>query len=517
MTRYAWVIDQSTCIGCHACTTACKAENDVPLGVFRTWVKNVEVGTFPSAKRHFAVLRCNQCAEPPCVYICPTRAMHQRPDGIVDIDHDRCIGCKACMQACPYDAIYMDPVDDTAAKCHSCTHRVDQGLLPSCVVVCPTESLVFGDLEDPNSRVSKVIGSTPVTVRRPEQGTRPGVYYVAAHGATLDPLAARHDSQYAWAEKPEGTATDNAAGRRVGGQAGGTGKPANPPTRQPDARVAYDVSHPITWRWKVSAYLWTKSLAAGIAFVAAAPMLLGVSTGGIFTTLAPALAMIALLATGVLLIADLKRPARFWFILIKPQWRSWLTRGAFIITAYGAVLFIWLLAAMRGSTPNPGFAAAVCVLALGTAVYTAFLFGQCEARDLWQSPLVGIQLAFQMVIAGSGILLLAATFLPRTRAEASYLAGALAWSVGAHLLALMVGEVGTRHSSANAAAAARVMLRGRYAGLFWLSVVGGMLVPLTILLFGSVTVEPFAAILALAGLLGYEHAFVMSGQSVPIS
>src|SRR5690349_7211695 len=209
--KYAWVIDQTSCIGCHACTTACKSENDVPLGSFRTWVKNVEVGEFPAARRHFAVMRCNHCAEPPCVDICPTHAMHQRPDGIVDIDHDRCIGCKACMQACPYDAIYMDPVDDTAAKCHFCAHRVDQGLLPACVVVCPTESLLFGDLDHPTSRVSKVVGTTPVTVRRPEQNTRPKAFYVGAHGAALDPLAARHDTQYMWAERPAGSATDNAS------------------------------------------------------------------------------------------------------------------------------------------------------------------------------------------------------------------------------------------------------------------------------------------------------------------
>src|SRR5262245_7019766 len=154
--------------------------------------------------------------------------MYQRHDGIVEFDGSVCIGCKACMQACPYDAIYMDPEDDTAAKCHFCAHRVDQGLLPACVVVCPTESLVFGDLDDPASRVSRVLGSTPVTVRRPDQNTRPKAYYVGAHTAALDPLAARHDARYMWAERPEGTATDNAA------RADGSFR---------DARVAYDVAH----------------------------------------------------------------------------------------------------------------------------------------------------------------------------------------------------------------------------------------------------------------------------------
>src|SRR5206468_8371456 len=114
--RYGFVIDQRRCIGCHACTVACKEENQVPLGAFRTWVKYVERGTFPHTRRYFAVLRCNHCDAAPCVTICPTVALYRRPDGIVDLDGDRCIGCKACMQACPYDALYIDPNTRTAAK-----------------------------------------------------------------------------------------------------------------------------------------------------------------------------------------------------------------------------------------------------------------------------------------------------------------------------------------------------------------------------------------------------------------
>ncbi|MFO7540907.1 MAG: 4Fe-4S dicluster domain-containing protein, partial [Chloroflexota bacterium] len=100
---YGFIIDNRKCIGCHACSTACKSENEVPLGVYRTWVKYVETGAFPNNRRHFQVTRCNHCANPPCVRICPTKAMYQRADGIVEFDPNVCIGCKACMQACPYD------------------------------------------------------------------------------------------------------------------------------------------------------------------------------------------------------------------------------------------------------------------------------------------------------------------------------------------------------------------------------------------------------------------------------
>src|SRR5690625_724115 len=115
--RWVKVLDHTLCIGCHACTVACKAEHQVPLGVNRTYVKQVEAGRYPAVRRLFQVTRCNQCADPPCVPICPVTAMFQRPDGIVDFDTDVCIGCKACIAACPYDAIYIDPGSRSAEKC----------------------------------------------------------------------------------------------------------------------------------------------------------------------------------------------------------------------------------------------------------------------------------------------------------------------------------------------------------------------------------------------------------------
>jgi len=133
--RWAMVMDLRRCIGCSACTVACKAENDVPLGSFRTWVKYVEHGEFPDVRRSFAVLRCNQCTDAPCVTICPVRALQKRPDGIVDIDPAACIGCKACMQGCPYDALYLNDATGTAEKCHFCAHRTERGLAPACAVI----------------------------------------------------------------------------------------------------------------------------------------------------------------------------------------------------------------------------------------------------------------------------------------------------------------------------------------------------------------------------------------------
>src|SRR5690242_9426848 len=168
--RYGFVIDQRKCIGCHACTLACKAEHDVPLGVFRTWVKSVEKGSYPNTRRHFLVQRCNHCQNAPCVTICPTKALYKRSDGIVDFNRDSCIGCKSCMEACPYEALYIDPATDTAAKCNYCAHRTEVGLQPACVIVCPEQAIISGDLEDPTSQIAQLVGRENVQVRKPEKG-----------------------------------------------------------------------------------------------------------------------------------------------------------------------------------------------------------------------------------------------------------------------------------------------------------------------------------------------------------
>ena len=160
--RYGFVIDQDRCIGCHACTVACKAEHDIPIGVNRTWVKYIEKGEFPNSRRYFLVNRCNHCDDAPCVTICPTKALYKREDGIVDFDSSRCIGCKSCMQACPYDALYIDPYSQTAAKCNYCAHRTEVGIEPACVVVCPVHAIIAGDLHNPDSEIARIVAREPV-------------------------------------------------------------------------------------------------------------------------------------------------------------------------------------------------------------------------------------------------------------------------------------------------------------------------------------------------------------------
>ena len=500
---WAKVIDHTRCIGCHACTTACKSENEVPLSVTRTYVKYVDTGLFPRTRRSFQVTRCNQCEDAPCVTACPTAAMHRRPDGIVDFDKSICIGCKACIAACPYDAIFINPDDKSAEKCNFCAHRLDVGLEPACVVVCPTQALLVGDMNDPLSAVSEIIHQDAVAVRRPEKETRPKVFYKGADQVTLDPLGARRPDGglFMWSEQGDVShqVTSGHPGRWNSSAA---------------AVVSYDVPHRAPWDWRVSAYTFTKSVAAGAYLV---PLLLGALgllpfTSALWGLQAPLIALIALVVTGGLLVWDLEHPERFWMVLLKPQWRSWLVRGGFIITGYGGVLAAHLGASTIGRadvTPLLGWLGGP--LAVMTAVYTAYLFAQSRARDLWQSPLLPAHLLVQALVAGSAVVIVALA----TGSGSGEIPGALQMcfrlTLAIHIV-LVVGEASMGHPTAHAALAAGEMVRGAYGHYFWVGLASALLG------FVAVGWSPvIAGGAALVGLALYEHAFVQAGQAVPLA
>jgi Fe-S-cluster-containing dehydrogenase component/formate-dependent nitrite reductase membrane component NrfD len=498
--RWIKVIDQTRCIGCHACTTACKSENEVPLGVTRTYVKYVDTGTFPEVRRSFQVTRCNQCEDAPCVAACPTSAMYARDDGIVDFDKRLCIGCKACIAACPYDAIFINPDDHSAEKCNFCAHRLDIGLEPACVVVCPVEAILVGDLNDPGSKVAATVNREPVTVRRPEKETKPGLFYKGATQATLDPLAARRPDggTFMWSEQGNGHQ------RVTSGHPAGWNSSAA-------ALLAYDVRHTAPWDWRVSLYTWTKGIAAGAYIV---PLLLILAdvlswSSRLFVWAAPVLALAGLAATGALLIWDLEHPERFHLIFRRPQWRSWLVRGAFILVGYGGVLALHLVASIVGLE---GWHRVLAVpglpLAALAAIYTAYLFGQSKGRDLWQSALLPPHILVQAGAAGSAAMVVAAAAIQPSAVEP--LAWVLAATVAAHLL-LVLGELTVAHPTAHAHLAIWEMTRGRFR---WYFAAGVLLVAVGLAAPG---IGAWAAPFALAGLLAHEHAYVQASQVVPLS
>jgi Fe-S-cluster-containing dehydrogenase component/formate-dependent nitrite reductase membrane component NrfD len=504
--RYGFAIDQRTCIGCHACTVACKTEHEVPVGQFRTWVKYVDSGSFPDTTRSFGVMRCNHCTDAPCVKICPTQALFKRDDGIVDFDNERCIGCKSCMQACPYDAIYIDEDTHTAAKCNMCAHRVDNDLEPACVVVCPTHSIWVGDLDDPTSGIARLVSTQETAVRSPEQNTGPNVFYLGADRAVLDPLAAPVDDTYIWA-------TPDAQRLETAGEL-----PGDPTT---NARTTLNTAHPRPWGWRVTTYLWTKGVGAGAMLVAALAVILGIGLGSVGDDTAPLLGLFGAATTGALLVWDLKRPDRFLYIFLKSNWTSWLVLGSYVLTVFSGGAVLWLLAAMFdiGWLMSVLAWLAIPVSAL-MAAYTAFLFGQAEGRDLWQSPLLFWHLVDQAVMVGSGALAVAGFVVGLSEDGWRLLAASFVVATALHLVMLAV-EYGGKHASRQASTAAHMVATGRYARTFWF---GAVLPAAVAAVIGALAWAGAAnVLLAVAGLLvqpalvAYEGVFVRAGQDVPLS
>ncbi len=181
MPRYAMVIDQRRCVGCMSCITACNAENGVPPGHYRTRVTEIVGGEFPVLRMELRPEQCNHCDNPPCVSECPTGASYKAKNATVQIERKKCIGCKACIAACPYDARFIHP-GGFADKCTFCEHRARQGREPACVATCIGGARVFGDLDDPKSQVSRMLKEGQGAVLLEEAGCRPRVFYVRKPG-----------------------------------------------------------------------------------------------------------------------------------------------------------------------------------------------------------------------------------------------------------------------------------------------------------------------------------------------
>jgi Fe-S-cluster-containing dehydrogenase component/formate-dependent nitrite reductase membrane component NrfD len=508
--QYGFVIDHTRCIGCHACTVACKAENDVPVASFRTWVKYAEKGRFPAVKRHFAVLRCNHCSAAPCVTICPVNALSKRRDGIVDLDRDACIGCRACMQGCPYDAIYLNEDTGSAEKCHYCAHRTERGLEPACVIVCPEGAIISGDLHDPSSRIAKFVAQGSTLVRRAEQGTGPNVHYVGVEPTLLEPGVAERPEMYLWSDRPPHKREPWPESLELA----------------PDTRVVLDAGHKVEWGWHVAAYLVTKGIAAGAAMLA--PFAGDLGLAGFAQRYVPEIiALVFTLITTYLLVVDLARPKLFLTLLTRPNTKSWLVKGAWILMAFSASVPATIALRLLGESSSATWASSAAdalrwvnaLLALGVAGYTAFLFKQCEGRDLWQSKLMLPHLLVQALICGAAML---APFAEKAGELRAWLGAALLLHAG---LATIEAK---KHATENARQAAAFLplvrigpIRKAYKLAMFL---GTGLAPGLIAFAALGHMKAFgpeltiaASVCGLVGLYLYEHCFIRAGQLPPLS
>ncbi|MCY3554208.1 MAG: polysulfide reductase NrfD [Gemmatimonadetes bacterium] len=541
--QYGFIIDNRKCIGCHACTVACKAEHEVPLGVNRTWVKYIEKGTYPNTSRHFSVMRCNHCEDAPCVEICPVTALYTRKDGIVDFDPRRCIGCKGCMQACPYDALYIDPDTHTAAKCNYCAHRVDIGLEPACVNVCPEHAIISGDMDDGSTEIAQLLAKEQVTVRKIEKDTKPRLYYIDGDEASLTPGETATSDNYMWSSQSDGVGhfaryieerTARADPEDMIRQLGGAGqdgrdgangqedqseRTGNGTGKDAAARRVYDAPDKgVLWGNDVAAYVWTKAISAGAFLLPFAASVFGYAIDPVLAWAGCTVALTFLVATTILLVSDLTQPKRFLYVLLRPQWKSWLVLGGYALTLYGLALTLWAAAMWTGRTGAAEIIGWItAALAVVTAVYTAFLFAQAKGRDFWQSPTLVLHMLLHAVLAGAAVFALVLLFVQHGEAWTAFVRNTLIVAIVLNLL-VIASEMLTPHPTADARKAVQAIVRGRYRGYFWvLGIAVGNLAPVVLAWIGGGPMLAAAGAGVLIGLYATEYVWVRAPQDIPLS
>jgi phenylacetyl-CoA:acceptor oxidoreductase 27-kDa subunit len=483
MTRWAMVADLERCVGCQTCTAACRHANATSPAVQWRKVLDVEAGSFPNVKRTFVPVGCQHCADPPCMHVCPTTATRQRADGIVTIDYDICIGCAYCDVACPYQARFKVTKEDfaygdeamqneieredparlgVAQKCTFCSDRIDFGIehglppgsdpraTPACVNSCIADALYFGDVEDPDSNVSKLLRAHKSFKMHAELGTEPGFHYLydkAAATPALDAPPAFSDAQ---------------AGRiRTRG---------------------VEPWHQKHWDWKASGNFLCGGAGVGLfAFVTIA----GLNGTAI---LVPGLAALALIACGLtLLMFKIGRPLRFIYVLRQPQ-RSWMSREAWV----AGLLFPLALFALWSGHPMVLLAAAMVGLLF--LFCQGMILEQSKGIPAWRTPQV---IAFIMATGfaeGCGLFLLLAAVLPALGAVAKPMAFALvvlaatrAWTWRRYFNALESDGAPTR--------TLEIFMACR--GWFF---VGGLVLPVALVTAGLLLDVAAPALFALAGL-----------------
>ena len=535
--QYGFVIDNRMCIGCHACTVACKSEHDVPIGVNRTHVKYIETGEFPKSSREFSVHRCNHCTDAPCVEICPTTALYTRSDGIVDFDNDRCIGCKSCMQACPYDALYIDPNTNTAAKCNYCAHKLDGGYEPACVIVCPVEAIISGDIEDPDSKISRLIDSQDTKVRKPEKHTGPNLHYIDTSNQMLDPSATNYDGNYVWSEQSKGvghyakyaeqkSAETDADDLLIQLAMEGSIKSGKPIDKraiddvaqeiqsnvdEKEARRVYDSpSKGVLWGWEVPAYVLTKAIATGIFLMMFAWQWYNSEIDHFAEFKGLILTTFFMVLTGGLLIKDLDRPDRFLYVLLRPQWKSWLVKGAYIITIFGGVVGLKLVCNVIGVEILWLWYFGSIFAVLG-AIYTAFLFNQAKARDFWLTPVQSaIHMLVHAIMAGSvGLILIEPKSI-------YFMSEIIFFSLLINLL-ILFKEIVFHHDTPDTKRTVELITKGYFSKYFWVGIVIGNIIPIFLLVSQNEMLILISSPLLMLGIFLTEFVRIRVPQMIPLS
>jgi formate-dependent nitrite reductase membrane component NrfD len=430
------------------------------------------------------------------------------------------------------------------------------------------QAIIAGDMDDHGSEIAHLLAQQDVTVRKPEQGTSPKVFYINGNDVALHPTALeRTPETFMWADViplhnggtgsgEQGPAGPSGNGRQSkienrkskmssSGALIRTPQPQGTPWNGPIqfgasmaehmVQVAYNAQHKIPWHWPVPAYLVTKGIGAGIFMILS--LGLGLKLFAFDSTVVTVAGFISLLFIAIttgLLVIDLEKPERFVTIMIRPQWESWLARGALILVGFTIVAGMWwlieaaahfeVLPADVAETVRPIALWLGLPLAIGAAVYTAYLFAQAEGRDLWQSPLLPVHLLIQSFMVGSAALLIVGLFVPEAPEELTEVIWiAFVVALILDLFVTLVGEFSIPHASEVAAMAAHDISHGRYKNYFWWgSITLGHVVPLGLAVLvalstGQPVLGAIAGLCAIVGMYLFEYAFVMAPQDIPNS
>jgi phenylacetyl-CoA:acceptor oxidoreductase subunit 1 len=435
MTRWAMAADLERCVGCQTCTAACRHANATSPTVQWRKVLDIEAGSYPNVSRTFVPVGCQHCADPPCMHVCPSTATRQRADGIVTIDYDLCIGCAACDVACPYQARFKidaprfaygtgamqneiereDPDRlGVAQKCTYCSDRIDFGLAhglipgvnpeatPACVNSCIADALYFGDSDDPNSNVSRLLREQRHFRMHEEIGAEPGFYYL--YGKAIGPGQQMRD------RAPEQRM--NAGHLRTKG---------------------VEPWHQQHWDWKAAGNFICGGAGTGLFTFATIASL---RHGAQFSLVWIALALVALGLFFVLL--KIGRPLRFIYVLRQPQ-RSWMSREAWIAAAF------FPLAALAGWYETPPLMIPAAILGLLFLFSQAMILKESKGIPAWRMPLIVPLMIATGMAEGCGLLLVATAFLPSLRPMTELTAviivilGALrGWTWRSYIIALFI-------------------------------------------------------------------------------
>jgi phenylacetyl-CoA:acceptor oxidoreductase subunit 1 len=484
MTRWVMVADLERCVGCQTCTAACRHTNATSPAVQWRKVLDVEAGTFPNVNRTFVPVGCQHCADPPCVHVCPSTATRKRADGIVTIDYDLCIGCAYCEVACPYQARFLvhaphfaygtampseiereDPARlGVAQKCTFCSDRIDFGLdnglvpgvdpraSPACVNACIADALHFGDIDDPNSNVSRLLREQKSFRMHEEVGTDPGFYYV--YGEEQRPAGPPDVS-------PLQTAAEVGKIRTRGVE----------PWHQPH------------WDWKAAGNFICGGAGAGLFAITAIAALRE-------TALIPlGWVALAIVAFGLmLLLFKIGRPLRALNVLRQPQ-RSWMTREAWVAGAFFplAAVAIWF--------EQPMLMLAAGALSLAFLFSQAMIFKEAKGIPAWRTRHVVPLIVATGLAEGNGLLLLATAVWPSLQAFAQsaalgamLLAAVRSWTWRSYVAALEIEGAPTRSLDALTAFAP------------WFLIVG-LAAPVALIVLGLFESAVASIAFALAGLL----------------